>query len=466
MNKTIKRMKKPNKQPEICTTDELKLKAQKISIMEGSSYSLMDGFGLRYVTPYALSLGANNSYIGVLNTLPFLVGSFSELFAIKTAQNHSRKKIVFWSVLAQAFMWLIFIGIGAMFFKFGIDHTIAPTTLIIAYTILISLGMFAVPSWMSWMKDVVPVRCGTYFGVRARITGFVALVCMLIAGYVLDYFKKSDIFIGFTILFLIAFIGRLGSALLFTKQHEPKFKPDKDHHYPLWQFFKTITNDNFGKFTIFVSLMSLMVAIASPFFAVYMLRYLKLSYVEFTLISMSSIITTLLFITAWGRFSDVYGNFKMIKITGYLIPLVPLLWLASPFLQKSHPAILMPYLLIVEGFSGMVWAGFNLGTSDFIYDMASPQKMGMFVAYFNILNNIGMFIGALIGGFISSIPFMFIGLPSILVIFLISGIARFGVAGVLLPNIHEVNQVKEFSMKEAEDKIAHLSIRHIFRIIR
>ncbi len=445
--------------------EHLKEQAQKISIKEGSAYSVMDGFGLRYITPYALTLGASNTHIGILNSLPNLVGSLSELYAIKWMNRISRQKLVFWTVLLQAIMWLGVIGIGAFFFLFNIDHTIAPIALIIVYTLLTIFGTAPVPAWSSWMKDIVPAHYNEYFGIRNRIAGFVALVCMLIAGYLLDLLKVIHIFLGFAVLFVIAFMGRALSAYLFLKQYEPKFVPDH-HHLPVWQFVKRLSENSFGKFTLFVSTMNLVVAIAAPFFAVYMLDHLKFSYVQFTIVLLSSAIIMLLVMPAWGKFADLYGNLKITKITGMLIPTIPLLWLAAPYFVNNNPSMLVPYLIAVEAFSGLVWAGFNLATSDFVYDVASPQKIPSFVTYFTILSNLGLFIGALIGGFISSLPFTFIGLPSILVIFLLSGILRFAVAGIMLPRLKEAKRVKRFGLKEAEKQFLHLSFGRVIRILR
>ena len=42
-------------------------RAKKISVKEGSAHSVMEGFGSRYITPFALAIGANNAQIGLLN---------------------------------------------------------------------------------------------------------------------------------------------------------------------------------------------------------------------------------------------------------------------------------------------------------------------------------------------------------------------------------------------------------------
>lgn len=442
---------------------KLKAKACNISIKEGSAYSFMDGFGLRYITPYALKLGATNSHIGILSTLPYLVGSISEVFTLSWMKKYSRRTIVFWGVLLQAIMWLVLIGIGALFFVYNFDHEFAPLLIIITFTLLVTFGSFAGPAWSSWMRDIIPKHYNEYFGTRNRITGIVALLCMLVAGYLLDFFKTKNVLLGFGILFFIAFLGRATSASLFKKQYEPKFIQSEDHQLKFWQFMRRLSEDNFGRFTLFISMMSFTVAIASPFFAVYMLKNLNFDYVTYTAILLSSSISTLVFMPAWGKFGDVYGNKTILKLTGYLVPLVPIFWLFSVLIPQQTIVV---YLLIVEAFSGVVWAGFNLATADYIYDIATQQSIGQFSAYFSVVNNIGAFIGALLGGLIASFSFSLFGLSSILIVFLLSGVARFIVAALNVHHIDDVRHIKEFGMKEAKEQFKHLSAKRVYDILR
>src|SRR3989344_1871077 len=66
--------------------------------------------------------------------------------------------------------------------------------------------------------------------------------------------------------------------------------------------------------------------IASPFFAVYMLEELDFSYVTYTTILLSSGIFYLIFLPLAGKFSDKYGNLKLLYIANFLFVLSPLLW--------------------------------------------------------------------------------------------------------------------------------------------
>ena len=246
------------------------------------------------------------------------------------------------------------------------------------------------------------------------------------------------------ILFGLAFITRAISSYLFTKHHEPELKLETGYYFTLKQFIKKIPESNFGKFSVLISLIMFATAIASPFFAVYMLKELKFSYTIWTLIVIASSLGSLLFIQLWGRFTDRFGNLKVVEITGIYIPFVPLVWLLSPLVAKFNPSLLIIYLFTFEFISGMMWAGFNLSSVNFIYDAATRQRVALCIAYFNILSGIGVFIGASLGGLISSINHDFFGLGPFLFIFLLSFIIRLGAYIFMISRIKEVREVEKY----------------------
>ena len=429
---------------EVTPEDLLVRKAKKTSIREGSAYTISEGFGIRNITPYALALGASNTHIGFLTSLPTMIGNFSKLLTPWFMERFGRKWIAFFGALFQAIMWLAILYVGYLYYYTG--YTNAPIMLVLVYTLLVLFGAFYGPAWSSWMKDLVTKNSGRYFGLRSKITGFFVLISMLVSGFILDYFKQTKIFIGFIIIFGIAFLARTCSALLFTQKYEPKLQFQEGYYFTFWQFLKKMSFNNFGRFVIFLSLVQLATAIASPFFAVYMLKDLNFSYVEWIIVSMSSSLVSLLFLPLWGKFADNFGNLKVMKLTGYFIPLVPLFYLFSVVFD-SHTWVFV-YLIIVEAISGFAWAGFNLSSSNFIYDAVTRQRMAICVAYSDILNGIGVFIGASLGGFMSESGIMFLGLTPMLFLFFISFLARVFSIWVFLPMIREVRNVDYFGMRD------------------
>jgi len=416
--------------------------ALKISIKEGSAGSVMNGVGNSFITPYALELMKNfpvqttNIYIGFLSSFVGLVSPISQIFSTKFMERLSRKKIVLYGVFFQALIWIPIILLGIMqYFGLWIDYL--PGLLIFLYSLFVAIGAFATPAWFSWMGDLVPEsKRGRYFSRRNRIIGVVSIISMLIAGFLLDFFKtKGLILFGFALLFSIGMIARIYSFFLLRKQYSPKLVLKDGYYFSFWQFLKKLPESNFGKFSLYLGLMYFAVSIASPFFNVYMLNQLNLSYVWFTIINLSASVFSLIALPFWGKFADKYGNRRMLLICSFFVPLVALLWMG--------PGNVWYLFFVPSLISGIFWAGFDLAAFNFIYDSVRPEHRALCSAYTNMLIGIGIFAGSALGGLIAKfIPFTF-GLGIFLFIFLISGIARFIIALIFVPQIKEVRPVKK-----------------------
>jgi len=409
-------------------------KSLKRSIREGSYASGMVGFGSSYLAPFALALNATSSQIGVMNALISLLPAFVQLKASRFIEKYSRKKVTVLFTILQALMFIPIIFTSYLFFK----GTLGTIWILIGFvTLFYVFGAAAGPAWFSWMGSLVPEDMrGRYFSKRNRITGFFGLATMLIGALILDRFETAGmVLVGFGLLFVLAMAARLISSFLFMKQYEPKLKIPKKDYFSFWQFLKSGRDTPFGRFSIFTTFMRIATNIGGPFFAVYMLRDLGLSYTWFMAITVSGTIFHLVFYPLLGRVSDRYGNIAILKFSCVMVALVPFLWLVSknPFYLVSVPQII----------SGFGWAGFWLTTNNYIYDTVRQEKRGLGVAYFNLLNGIGLFIGAGIGAGIALLNISFMN--KMLFIILISGLARLVVALFAKKNLKEVRHVPHFS---------------------
>ncbi|MEK6874000.1 MAG: MFS transporter [Nanoarchaeota archaeon] len=405
-------------------------KTRKLSITEGSFSAISGGAGENYVAPYALALNATNAEIGFLSSFPGLFGPITQIFGSKLMEKYDRKKLIVTFVALQAASWLLFIIAGILFLRSFAPEFIVPF-LIISYIINITFGSIVSPSWFSMMGEITSEKMrGSYFSKRNRINGTIAIIVTVAAALWLDYTKKTDIVIyGFIALFIISAIGRSISAYYFTRHYMPKIKFEKGYYFSFIQFIKKAPFNNFGHFAIYVALVNLTVSFAGPFFAVYMLKDLSFNYTWFTLVNISASIFSVIMMPLWGKFADKYGNRELLRIGSIIVPFIPILWLFN-----SNPIYL---ILVPQLVSGIGWAAFNLGASNFIYDAVTVQRRGIVVAYYSLLNGIAVFIGASLGGLTAQ--YLHLSFMNVfLFIFLVSGIGRMIMVVSLLPHIKEV----------------------------
>ena len=410
--------------------EEIK-KSLNLSIKEGSFAMGMYGLGTPYFTPYALALKATASQVGFLDALLWLLPSLVQLKASRLIEKLKRKSIVNISTIIQNLMFIPIILFGLFFANSSI------WILIVLITLFYAFGAAAGPAWFSWMGSLVPEnQRGKYFSKRNKVTGFFGLIFMVLGAVILERFKQTGrIMLGFGMLFTLAFIFRAISISLLHRQYEPSLKIAKQDYFSFFQFLKRAPETPFGRFTFFDSALRVMINIASPFFAVYMLNTLGFSYILFMVVMISASIFQLIFLPLLGKISDRCGNIQLLKICSIAIAFVPLMWIISP---NPLYIILVPQLI-----SGFGWAGYTLATNNYIYDTVKEEKRGIGITYFNLLSGLGMFIGALIGGFLALLNISFMN--TLLFIFLLSGILRLIIIALFSRYLNEVRTVKNFS---------------------
>lgn len=403
-------------------------KSLKYSIFDGAFSASMIGFGESFFTAFALFLGANNIQVGLLNSLPQAIGSLLQLVSNRLIiLFKSRKNLVSTAALLQG---LIFIPIISVFFL----GTFRVYNLILFLCLYWIFGMILSPAWNSWMGDLTDQKDrGAYFGKRGKITGLASFTTFIIAGIILKEASGREFsqYIGFTVIFLLALFSRITSFIFLKKQYEPTYETAHEAEFSFSDFLKHARSSNYGLLVMYLSTMNFSVYLAAPFFTPYMLNDLRFDYLTFTIVTGTAIIIKMFTMSAWGNASDRFGPKTILSIAGFLMPLVPLLWLFSNNVL---------YLIIIQIYSGFIWAGFEISALNFIFDTTSSQKRATCIAYYNVINGFALLSGSVLGGLIVRYNDVF--WSSYLLVFIISFIMRFTASSIFIPKIKEVRPIE------------------------
>lgn len=374
----------PPEKEELSPPDYKELKRnQKLNIAEGALNAVTVGLTSSFIVPFALVLGASSTLVAAVSTLPALIAAFAQLGVQKVRMLfRTRRMHMFAFSLLQALTWL------PLLFIHQLPH---PAIWLVGIVTLNTIfGFLTTPVWNSFTADIVPEsERGRFFGIRNTWTGVSSFAATLFAGLLLNWLRPTHPVLGFGILFALAFAFRAVSAYLFTRMTPPpegKVSTDMPEPHTL------LLNANatpFGRFTLFLVLFYVSVYISSPFFAVYQLSVLGFSYLQFTILTCTGAISSFVTMFLWGRYVDRIGSRNVMMSCGLLVPVVPLVWAITP----SYPI-----LLVTEVFSGIVWAGFNLSVSTYIFDTTERENRTRQIAEYTVLIQLAMFAGAMAGG--------------------------------------------------------------------
>jgi len=93
--------------------------------------------------------------------------------------------------------------------------------------------------------------------------------------------------------------------------------------------------------------------------------------------------------TTKNLIASVLLSLSCMVLSGFLMPLVPLLWVFSPKIW---------YLILIQIYGGFIWAGFEIASFNFIFDTTIPQQRATYVAHYNVLNGLAILLGGTLGG--------------------------------------------------------------------
>jgi MFS family permease len=424
------------------------------SIRDGVSHAFMLGSGENYLGVFGIFLHATTLQVGLLSTLPQFFGAVMQWAGAASMERlRSRRKAILSGAIVQAVSLLLI----AILSLIPLRPADAVTLLLGLMVIYHGANGVAVPIWNSLMGDLVPsgIR-GRFFGSRNRLTGMSTFGALLLAGATLHILKLADrAAFGFMIIFTAAFVARVNSARWLAKHEDPEFAISPEQAFTLGQFLRRSPRSNFARFVFFFAAINFGVAFSSPYFALYMLRDLHFSYIEFTIVTGMATVSQFLTFRYWGELTDPFGSKKILNLCGWGVAIVPMLWLVSSQIV---------YLLIIQIFSGLVWSGFNLASANFMFDAVSPPKRARCVAYQGLVNGFFVLAGSLAGGVAAghlpegfqlgpwtwTPPFM---LP---VIFLLSGLLRLLAAVIFLPRFNEVRPVEPIRHREILFRVSQI----------
>lgn len=425
------------------------------SVRDATAHAVMSGAGESYFAAFALFLKATTGQIALLASIPPLLASLAQLLSVWCARRiKNRKSIILIGAYAQCLLWLPLLALPLLFPDDAVPLFIG---LIILYQ---ASGQFIAPQWSSLMGDLVPRRKrGRYFGMRNRFSTVTSFLSLVIAGSLLHWFdSRGETLYGFIAIFIVAAVARLISAYHIHRMYEPpRAVEPASVAFNVQAWKRRLRSSAAVRFSIYYAALQACVSISAPFFTVYMLRDLHFSYMEFTIITATSVLAHFLSLRTWGRISDVWGNRVILAFTGTVITCLPALWMISSNFG---------YLIAAQLLSGMCWSGFGLATTNYLFDSVPEEKRSQYMAFHHMLTAIGVFAGALLGGLIAtSLPtemtlfgHHYSWSTAIFGVFLISSLARVAVAYAFLPYLREVREVRKAPLS--------ISFLHVGRVAR
>ncbi len=381
-------------------------------LFAGVAATVQSGIILPYLSLYLLALGATSGQIGLMASLAGLLSTLLLIPGAMVAERSGKRKLIF-MICGAGFSRLVFLPVALI-------PLLAPPATAVFLIILLrvlsnGVASFSTPAWTSLVGDLIPMHWrGRYFGSRTLFMTISSMVTTYLVGVMISGLSggKTPV-LGYEIAFGIAFAASMVSSGFFWRIKEPLSPatiPHQEEVYHLRSWLQTIAGDQvFRNYTIFGSIWNLAIGFSAPYFTLYMVEVLKANANDIGIFTIASSLAALPALNLFGILADRWGEWKVQLATGLLIPLLPLAWVLVRI--PLHGT-----LINIPG--GILWAGFNLASFNFLLSLAPSEKRARYSALFQVAVALSSAVGTLIGSLVVShwgyIP-----------VFVMSGVGRF-----------------------------------------
>ncbi len=353
-----------------------------------------------FLVGLALHFGASNIVIGLLGSIPFLSNLFQIPAIHWVERSRDRRHIVFISsLIGRSFLLCVVMT------PLIADENIALAVIVGGMAIRYSIGAMGSCAWNSWVKDLLPPqKAGEFLGIRLFYRMGVATFLSIAAAFFIDWWNDTypmQQAWSYAILFFLGYVAAMiSSALIRTIPHPEMSDPEAEEYDKNTRFAylrKPLKHENFRKLIWFLFTWNFAVNLAAPFFTVYMLKTLEYDMVFVLMLVVTSQIMHTMTLKLWGRYSDLYSNKTVLRISGTLFVFCIFGWTFTTFPDKH--ALTTPLLVILHMLMGVAMAGVTLASGNIALKLAPRNQSTSFLAVKSILISISAGIAPLFGGF-------------------------------------------------------------------
>ena len=350
-----------------------------------AAYGQVAGVLTPIYTGFVLFLGVKESQIGTIVSFAYL-GGLAGLIA-PSVIRHIRRKQLF--IVGIGFAEISLMTILVVAIPIHVAQEARLVVLIALATLGSIMGYLVSPVFSSWLATVIPENIrGRYIGKRLFLFYLSSMVVAYLAGRFLDVVGGYK---GFAWLFSFGMLTGIAGYLVLLKVPFPKMEKA-----PSIGFLKMLSvpfhNKDFTVLLVFYIFWVFGVYIGAPFYNVFMLNRLELSYSTIAILNGISMAFLVIGLHSWGGFIDKYGSKPILQILMVPRVLIPIMWV---FNSKEN-FYLLP---VVMALSGLVFSGLTIAINNFLYSVVPKgEEKTAFFASWTATVSLVSFVAPIIGG--------------------------------------------------------------------
>jgi len=356
---------------------------------EGAVGAIILNMANPFFAMFARRMGANDYEIGLISSLPALIGILALIpGSILVDKSGNKKKIVSFLILL-----------------FGIMYPLAALTPLLGnYKITIFIIIIALMnwpfsvfniSWQSFFSDVMASRFNSAFTKRTHVATIVGTTTALTAGLLLSYIPKNDSerIIMYQLFFFLSFILAIVQSWLLRRVSAPpilKNTSDKTSNLSLIKecLNNLVVHKEFRIFVILAFIFHVSWQMGWPLFFLYQVDVVGINEAWLSYVNVGVGFAGIITYSLWGKAIEKKGA-QLILIAG-----------TFGLAMNALTVILVNtrYMLLVQStLTGLTFSAFTLAIFENLIEVVPQKNKTINIAMYTTLINISQFVSPLIG---------------------------------------------------------------------
>lgn len=357
---------------------------------DGVLASSQEAINATYLTLFVLAMGATKGQIGLMTALASIGSMLVLLPGAWIVERTGKRK---WLVVASGGGVTRLAILGLAVLPFIAQGPTAVAVAIALKVLMDSASNLGNPAWTALSAELVPIAWrGRYYGTRNMVMGVAGMLVTFLAGQIIT--AASSPLTGYQTVYGLAVLFGAGASFCFASIREPEGKPDPtalDAYRPA-ALIQTLRTDRvFLTYCLAQMVWNFSLAVAGPFFSVYQVEILKSTP---AIIGVQVILSTLAGIPAqqfFGMLNDRWGERRVLNLCGFLIPLLPALWVFTRTPWDPTPMNIL---------GGVLWAGYGLANFNYLLSITPAENRARYSAIFQLSVMTSAALGSAVGGLI------------------------------------------------------------------
>jgi MFS family permease len=401
-------------------------------LLSGAWFGPIEGGIFTYLSVFLARLGATPSVISLMTSLPSLIGIVTFLPGGAYIERQSNLvRVLVRAVFLSRIVYPV-IALAPLF----VPTAYLPIVIVLLWTLASLPSAIHIPAFAAIMQKAIPTqRRAKFNGTRWGLMAFISGLMIALFGFMLD---RSAFPLGYQIVFMISFGAAMMNMYYFSKVEVPPFVRDPDKEQPhqgattgesaalprlvrLRHFLRAFTaHPAFVRYNAASFAFRLTLTMPAGLFSVYWVTTLNASDTWIGLRGTSGYAALVLGYWFWGRMASRIGHRGLLLICGAGVAFYPALTALAPSVVWLLPAAVL---------WGFTVSGIDIGLFDMLLISSPAGRMPSFAALANVLNNVSLAIGPLLGAALAGL----VGTRTALLV--IGGLQLFATLGfLLLPN--------------------------------